>query len=93
MIPWASITKPPSAELRPNQTDQDTLPPYPVLDAILEAYVEGDKSLKEITALGVDTPTVRKVVGMVDKPALAEKMKLRPEQRVILSQPVGYPKK
>ena len=67
VIPESILERPPSAELRPDQTDQDTLPPYPVLDAILEAYVEGDKSLKEITALGFDTATVRKVVGMVDK--------------------------
>ncbi|MFZ1058533.1 MAG: NAD+ synthase [Candidatus Rokuibacteriota bacterium] len=67
VIPESVFERPPSAELRPDQTDQDTLPPYPVLDAILEAYVEGDKSLKEITALGFDTATVRKVVGMVDK--------------------------
>jgi len=66
-IPESVFERPPSAELRPDQTDQDTLPPYPVLDAILEAYVEGDKSLKEIAALGFDTATVRKVVGMVDK--------------------------
>ena len=59
--------RPPSAELRPDQTDQDTLPPYPVLDAILEAYVEGDKGLKEIAALGFDTATARKVIGMVDR--------------------------
>ncbi|OGL06402.1 MAG: NAD+ synthase [Candidatus Rokubacteria bacterium RIFCSPLOWO2_02_FULL_68_19] len=67
VIPESVFERPPSAELRPDQTDQDTLPPYPVLDAILEAYVEGDKSLKEIAALGFDTATVRKVVGMVDK--------------------------
>jgi NAD+ synthase (glutamine-hydrolysing) len=67
VIPESVLERPPSAELRPGQTDQDTLPPYPVLDAILEAYVEGDKSLKEIAALGFDTATVRKVVGMVDK--------------------------
>ena len=67
VIPESVLERSPSAELRPGQTDQDTLPPYPVLDAILEAYVEGDKSLKEIAALGFDTATVRKVVGMVDK--------------------------
>ncbi|MBI2154034.1 MAG: NAD+ synthase [Candidatus Rokubacteria bacterium] len=67
VIPESVFERPPSAELRPDQTDQDTLPPYPVLDAILEAYVEGDKGLKEITALGFDTATVRKVIGMVDR--------------------------
>jgi len=67
VIPESVFERPPSAELRPDQTDQDTLPPYPVLDAILEAYVEGDKGLKEIAALGFDTATARKVIGMVDR--------------------------
>jgi NAD+ synthase (glutamine-hydrolysing) len=61
------IERPPSAELRPNQTDQDTLPPYEVLDGILEAYVEEDRSLTDIVALGYDEATVRQVVGMVDR--------------------------
>ncbi len=67
VIPESVFERPPSAELRPDQTDQDTLPPYPVLDQILEAYVESDKGLREIVALGFDTATVRKVIGMVDK--------------------------
>ncbi len=67
VIPESVFERPPSAELRPNQTDQDTLPPYPVLDQILEAYVEGDKGLKEITAQGFDVATVKKVIGMVDR--------------------------
>src|SRR5574337_162187 len=67
LIPESVFERPPSAELRPNQTDQDTLPPYPVLDQILEAYVEGDKGLKEIAAQGVDVATVKKVIGMVDR--------------------------
>jgi len=54
IIPDASITKPPSAELRPNQTDQDSLPPYEVLDAILEMYVVQMRSSAEIVAAGFD---------------------------------------
>jgi NAD+ synthase (glutamine-hydrolysing) len=67
VIPESVLTRAPSAELRPNQTDQDTLPPYEVLDRILEAYVEEDRSLAEIVALGLDEATVRKVVTMVDR--------------------------
>ena len=66
IIPAASITKPPSAELRPNQTDQDSLPPYDVLDAILEAYVVQGKSPAEIIAGGFDEATVRRVVRLID---------------------------
>lgn len=66
IIPRASITKPPSAELRPDQTDQDSLPPYDVLDAILEAYVVGGKSRAEIVAAGFDQPTVDRVVRLID---------------------------
>jgi NAD+ synthase (glutamine-hydrolysing) len=67
VIPESVIIRPPSAELRPNQTDQDTLPPYEVLDRILEAYVEEDRSLGDIVALGYDEATVRQVVSMVDR--------------------------
>ena len=66
IIPRASITKPPSAELRPDQTDQDSLPPYDVLDAILEAYVVVGKSRAEIVAAGFDLPTVDRVVRLID---------------------------
>jgi NAD+ synthetase len=66
IIPAASITKPPSAELRPNQTDQDSLPPYDVLDAILEAYVVQGKSAAEIVAAGFDDATVKRVVRLID---------------------------
>ena len=54
LIPKRIITRPPSAELRPEQTDQDTLPPYEVLDVILKAYVEENRNLEEITALGYE---------------------------------------
>src|SRR6185437_4692406 len=60
IIPSASITKPPSAELRPNQTDQDSLPPYDVLDAILEAYVVEGRSATEIVDSGFDEATVKR---------------------------------
>jgi NAD+ synthase (glutamine-hydrolysing) len=66
VIPEAVFTKPPSAELRPGQVDQDSLPPYEVLDPILEAYVERDKSLEEIVAMGYDYETVARVIRMVD---------------------------
>ncbi len=66
IIPRASITKPPSAELRPDQTDQDSLPPYDVLDAILEAYVVGGKSRAEIVASGFEQPTVDRVARLID---------------------------
>ncbi len=66
VIPEATIEKPPSAELRPDQTDQDSLPPYKVLDAILVAYVEHDRSAEEIVGQGYDAATVERVVHMVD---------------------------
>jgi NAD+ synthase (glutamine-hydrolysing) len=66
LIPESVFTRAPSAELRLNQTDQDTLPPYPVLDAILEAYVEEDLGVADIIARGFDAETVQKVVRMVD---------------------------
>jgi len=65
VIPERIITRPPSAELRPDQTDQDSLPPYDVLDAILEAYVEGDRSPADIVAAGFDADAVRKVVRLI----------------------------
>ena len=67
LIPRAVFERAPSAELRPDQTDQDTLPPYPVLDAILEAYVEEDRGLADIIARGFDEATVRRVIAMVDR--------------------------
>ena len=64
-IPEAILTKAPSAELRPNQTDQDTLPPYHTLDQILELHVEQCQSAEEIVAQGFDEQTVRRVLRMV----------------------------
>jgi NAD+ synthetase len=66
IIPTSSITKPPSAELRPNQTDQDSLPPYEVLDKILEDYVVRLKTPGEIVASGVPEEHVRRVVRLID---------------------------
>jgi NAD+ synthase (glutamine-hydrolysing) len=65
VIPEAILTKAPSAELRPNQTDQDTLPPYETLDQILELHVEQCQSAEEIVAQGFDEQTVRRVLRMV----------------------------
>ena len=66
-IPHNTLVRPPSAELRPDQTDQDSLPPYDVLDPILRFYVEEDRSAKEIAGLGYDEVLVRRVVAMVDR--------------------------
>ncbi len=66
VIPQRIIDRPPSAELRPDQTDQDSLPPYDVLDSILAAYVECDLSARDIVALGHEPAIVRKVIGLVD---------------------------
>jgi len=65
VIPQQTIAKPPSAELRPNQTDQDTLPPYPILDEIIHRYVEEQYSTDEIIADGFDPDTVRWVVRRI----------------------------
>jgi NAD+ synthetase len=66
IIPRRSIDKPPSAELRPDQKDQDTLPPYEVLDAILKLYVEDNLGISAIVAAGFDAETVRWVTRKVD---------------------------
>jgi NAD+ synthase len=66
-MPERIITKPPSAELRENQTDQDSLPPYEVLDAILEHLIEGERSADEIVAQGFDRPTVLRVIKLLDR--------------------------
>ncbi len=65
-IPLASITKPPSAELRPGQLDSDSLPDYEELDAILNAYVEDDKSSEQIIALGFSPESVQKILRLID---------------------------
>jgi NAD+ synthase (glutamine-hydrolysing) len=67
LIPRAIIEKPPSAELRPDQLDEDSLPPYSILDPILEGYVEQDLSLADLVAAGFAEDTVRRVIGLVDR--------------------------
>jgi NAD+ synthase (glutamine-hydrolysing) len=67
VIPESIIERAPSAELRPDQKDQDSLPPYPELDAILRAYVEEDRSVSALAALGFDPDTAARVARMVDR--------------------------
>jgi NAD+ synthase (glutamine-hydrolysing) len=67
IIPQDSITKPPSAELRPNQFDQDSLPPYDVLDGILKAYVEDTRGIDEIIRMGFDEKVVREIIRKVSR--------------------------
>jgi NAD+ synthase (glutamine-hydrolysing) len=66
LIPNAIIDKPPSAELKPDQMDTDTLPPYELLDSVLTAYVEGDKSVEQIIAMGIDEQMVKRAARLVD---------------------------
>jgi NAD+ synthase (glutamine-hydrolysing) len=65
VIPQATLTKPPSAELRPGQTDQESLPPYDVLDEILQRHIEGRQSSEEISGAGFDSATVNRVLSLV----------------------------
>ena len=67
LIPPRIIDRPPSAELKPDQTDQDTLPPYEMLDPILEAYVEEDRAFDDIVRMGFPSEMVRRVMTMVDR--------------------------
>ena len=67
VMPERVITKPPTAELKPNQTDQDTLPPYAVLDGILECLIEREMKVEDIVAKGFDAETVRLVWRMLDR--------------------------
>jgi NAD+ synthase (glutamine-hydrolysing) len=67
LVPLRMIERPPSAELRPNQQDQDSLPPYRILDPLLQAYVEEDQSFEEMVALGYSASTVKKVMQLVDR--------------------------
>ncbi len=66
VIPQTVIVKPPSAELRPGQKDTDSLPPYEILDPILQAYAENDRSFEEILAMGFERKTVERVMRLVD---------------------------
>ncbi|TLY27066.1 MAG: NAD+ synthase, partial [Nitrospirae bacterium] len=66
VIPKRTLDRPPTAELRPNQKDEDSLPPYEILDPILQAYVEEDRSLEEIVEAGYDRASVARVIALVD---------------------------
>jgi NAD+ synthase (glutamine-hydrolysing) len=66
LIPEDTLTRPPSAELRPDQRDEDTLPPYPILDAIIEARIEREESPEDLAARGFDPEIVRKVYTWID---------------------------
>jgi len=67
IIPQTIIDKPPSAELRPDQRDQDSLPPYDELDRVVEGYVERNLSVPELVAEGIDREIVEQVVGLIDR--------------------------
>ena len=67
LIPQSVLDKPPSAELRPGQKDTDSLPDYDVLDPVIEGYVEGDESVAELAARGIDAELARRVARMVDR--------------------------
>jgi NAD+ synthase (glutamine-hydrolysing) len=67
LIPRSTIERAPSAELRADQLDEDSLPPYPVLDRVLQAYVELDRSREELSADGFDPDVVERAVAMIDR--------------------------
>jgi NAD+ synthase (glutamine-hydrolysing) len=67
IIPKNVLVKAPSAELRPNQKDEDSLPPYPILDPILQAYVEEDKGVEDIAKMGFKERMIKEVINMVDR--------------------------
>jgi NAD+ synthase (glutamine-hydrolysing) len=66
LVPESVISKPPSAELRPDQRDDQSLPPYDVLDPVLEAYVEDDRTRAELVGMGFDADVVERVTQLVD---------------------------
>ena len=84
LIPQTVIERAPSAELRADQLDEDSLPPYPELDRVLEAYVELDESREELTTNGFDADVVDRAVGMIDRAEYKRRqappgVKLRPK--------------
>ncbi len=84
LIPESTIDRAPSAELRDNQLDQDSLPPYPQLDEVLEQYVEHDRTLEELSADGFDKDVVERAVSMIDRAEYKRRqappgVKLRPK--------------
>ncbi len=88
IVPESVFTKAPSAELRPNQTDQDSLPPYDLLDRIIELYVERNRSADQIAAAGLDPVLVRQVIGMIDRNEY--KRKQAPPGLKVTSKAFGY---
>ncbi|MHB1244474.1 MAG: NAD(+) synthase, partial [Gaiellaceae bacterium] len=84
LIPASIIERPPSAELRPDQRDEDSLPPYAELDRVLEAYVELDRSREELLAEGFDAETVERALALIDRAEYKRRqappgVKLRPK--------------
>jgi NAD+ synthase (glutamine-hydrolysing) len=84
LIPQSIIDRAPSAELRDNQLDEDSLPPYPELDKVLEQYVEHDRTLEELSADGFDADIVQRAVSMIDRAEYKRRqappgVKLRPK--------------
>jgi NAD+ synthase (glutamine-hydrolysing) len=67
LIPGRMFTKEPSAELRPEQKDTDTLPPYSILDPVLRAYIEEDRVFEYLLSSGCDAKCVQKIIGMIDR--------------------------
>jgi NAD+ synthase (glutamine-hydrolysing) len=65
-IPRSTLSKPPSAELRPDQTDQDSLPPYEILDGILDAYVVGGKTPQQMESMGYPKSDIQRVIRLID---------------------------
>jgi NAD+ synthase (glutamine-hydrolysing) len=84
LIPGSIIERAPSAELRENQLDQDSLPPYPELDRVLEAYVEEDRSQEELRTDGFDPDVVDRAIALIDRAEYKRRqappgVKLRPK--------------
>jgi NAD+ synthase (glutamine-hydrolysing) len=84
LIPQSIVDRAPSAELRDNQLDADSLPPYPELDRVLEQYVEHDRTLEELSDDGFDASIVQRAVGMIDRAEYKRRqappgVKLRPK--------------
>jgi len=67
IVPWSTIERAPSAELRADQLDEDSLPPYPTLDKVLEAYVEDDRTREELALDGFDPDVVERAVALIDR--------------------------
>jgi NAD+ synthase (glutamine-hydrolysing) len=84
VIPQSIVDRAPSAELRADQLDEDSLPPYPALDRVLEAYVEQDRSREELTGDGFDRDVVERAIAMIDRAEYKRRqappgVKLRPK--------------